>query len=222
LTNLGILVSGGGTNLQAILDRIEQGGLPLCKAAVVVSSRADAYALERARLAGVPAVCVPRKRCRGLAEFDARLLEALARHAVDLVVMAGFLTIVGAGFVDAYPYRIVNTHPALIPSFCGKGFYGLEPHRAALAYGVRVTGATTHFVTLGADEGPIILQKAVPVLPGDTPETLQRRVMEQAEWKILPESIRLFSEGRLRVAAGGRRVEILPGADGAPYDPSAN
>ncbi|MDR3120001.1 MAG: phosphoribosylglycinamide formyltransferase [Clostridiales bacterium] len=205
-TNIGVLVSGGGTNLQAILDRVADGTLARCRVAVVIASRPGVYALERAKAAGVPAVCISRKRYVDLDAFDAALVEALRAYDVDLVVTAGFLTIFGKAVVDAYPNRIINVHPALIPSFCGKGFYGLTPHKKALEYGVKLTGATTHFVDLEADAGPIILQKAVEVAPDDTPESLQKRVMIEGEWSILPESIRLFSEGRLRVE--GRRVMI--------------
>ncbi|MDR1439053.1 MAG: phosphoribosylglycinamide formyltransferase [Clostridiales bacterium] len=206
MTKIGVLVSGGGTNLQAIIDRIADGTLGKCAISVVISSKPGAYALERARLAGIPAACVERRRHSDAGEFARLLVGELRGHGAELVVLAGFLSIAGSALVDAYPNRIINVHPALIPSFCGKGFYGLEPHRAALEYGVKVTGATTHFVTLGVDAGPIIMQKAVEIHEGDTPETLQRRVMEQAEQSILPESIRLFSEGRLSVE--GRAVKI--------------
>jgi phosphoribosylglycinamide formyltransferase-1 len=179
--------------------------------AVVVSGKPGAYALTRAERAGVPTACLEKKRGAAPEAYDQKLLEHLAAYDVDLVVTAGFLTIFGQAVVDAYPNRIINVHPALIPSFCGVGCYGLRPHELALAYGVKVTGATTHFVTAEADAGPIILQKAVAVLPDDTPESLQQRVMREAEWVILPESIRLYSEGRLRTE--GRRVTVLPGAD---------
>ena len=208
-TRIGVLVSGGGTNLQALIDRVADGTLRRCEIVVVVSSRPGAFALERAAAAGIPAVCADRGACASAREFDGRLLAALAAHRVDLAVTAGFLTIFGAAVVDAYPNRIINVHPALIPSFCGKGLYGLEPHRRALEYGVRLTGATTHFVTEEADAGPIIMQRAVEVLPGDTPQSLQRRVMAEAEWPLLTQSVRLFSEGRLRVE--GRKVVIIGG-----------
>ncbi|MDR1060421.1 MAG: phosphoribosylglycinamide formyltransferase [Clostridiales bacterium] len=206
MTQIGVLVSGGGTNLQAVIDRIADGTLGKCAIAVVISSRPGAYALERAARAGLPAVCVERRRHGDIDEYTRALVGELRARSVELVVMAGFLTITGRELVEAYPNRIINVHPALIPSFCGKGFYGLAPHQKALEYGVKVTGATTHFATLEADAGPIIMQKAVEVREDDTPESLQRRVMEQAEQVILPESIRLYSEGRLRVE--GRRVAI--------------
>ena len=208
MTNIGVLVSGGGTNLQAIIDRIEDGFLGNCRITIVISSRSKAYALERAKAAGIPALCIAKKKFSDPADFDGALVTALRDHAVDLAVTAGYTTIFGQAVVDAYPDRIVNVHPALIPSFCGKSFYGLEPHIRALEYGVKLTGATTHFVWAETDSGPIIMQKAVAVLDGDTPEVLQRRVMAEAEQVILPETIKLFSEGRLRVE--GRRVRILP------------
>lgn len=214
MTNIGVLVSGGGTNLQAIIDRVADGFLKSCRIAVVISSRRKAYALERAKAAGIPCVCVERKKYESLDGFDAALVAALREHGADLVVTAGFLTIFGRAVIDAYPDRIINVHPALIPSFCGKGFYGLAPHIKALEYGVKLTGATTHFVCLETDAGPIILQKAVSVADGDTAESLQRRVMEEAEWELLTESIRLFSEGRLEVR--GRHV-IIKGEDCGRY-----
>ena len=207
MTRVGVLVSGGGTNLQALIDGVVGGTLRRCEIAVVVSSRPDAFALERAAAAGLPAVCVDRKACASPDEFDERLLAALSAFGVDLVVTAGFIPILGRAVVAEYKDRVINVHPALIPSFCGKGFYGLEPHRRALELGVRVTGATTHFVTAEVDAGPIILQRAVDVLPGDTPEILQRRVMSEAEWPLITRSVRLYSEGRLRVE--GRKVVII-------------
>ena len=206
MTNIGVLVSGGGTNLQAIIDKIEDGGLKNCKIAVVIASRPKAYALERAKTNRIPGLCIEKKRFADPAEFDAALIASLREHSVDLVVTAGYLTIFGRAVIDAYPNRIINVHPALIPSFCGKGFYGLEPHRKALEYGVKITGATTHFTWLDTDAGPIIMQKAVAVEENDTPESLQKRVMEEAERVILPETIRLFSENRLSVI--GRKVVI--------------
>ena len=206
-TKIGVLVSGGGTNLQELIDRVGDGTLSRCSIEIVVSSRRGVRALERAAAAGIPAVCGERKDCPSPEEFDERLLAALKSSDVDLVVTAGFLSILGRSFIDAYKNSIINVHPALIPSFCGKGFYGLEPHRRALEYGVRVTGATTHFVTLEAYAGPTILQKAVDILPEDTPESLQQRVMVEAERPILTKSVRLFSEGRLAVS--GLKVRIL-------------
>ena len=209
MTNIGVLVSGGGTNLQVIIDRIAEGSLNKCKIVAVIASRPQAYALERAKAARIPALCVERRRFSDPADFDAALLNSLTGYGADLVVTAGFLTIFGQSVVDAFPNRIINVHPALIPSFCGKGYYGLTPHKKVLEYGVKLTGATTHFICLEADSGPIIMQKAVAVEDGDTPESLQRRVMTEAEQIILPESIRLFSENRLAVE--GRRVRILGG-----------
>ncbi|NLC69085.1 MAG: phosphoribosylglycinamide formyltransferase [Clostridiaceae bacterium] len=207
MLRLGVMVSGGGTNLQAIIDSIESGYLVNCSIVTVVSSRKDAYALVRAEKHGIPSVCIRRKDYDTLEEYDEALVSHLKKYKVDLVVMAGFLSIVGERFINEFPSRIINIHPSLIPSFCGKGYYGIIPHKAALEYGVKVTGATVHFVTLEADSGPIILQKAVYVKEDDTPETLQKRVMEEAEWKILPEAIKLFSQGRLAVE--GRKVRIL-------------
>lgn len=176
-----VFVSGGGTNLQALID----ANCPTVDIALVVSKNPDAYALERARAAGIPAIAVPGKR----AEFEAGALAALAAHQIDVVVLAGFLSILSADFIRHFPDRIVNVHPALIPSFCGKGYYGLKVHEAALEAGVKVTGATVHLVNEIPDGGRILLQRAVDVLPGDTPETLQRRVMEQAEWILLPQAV---------------------------------
>lgn len=205
-TRIAVLVSGGGTNLQALLDAQKRGELPGGEIALVVSSKPGVYALERAEKAGVEALTVARKDYPDAGSFCAALLDTLKARAIDLVVLAGFLSILTPEFVRAYENRIINVHPALIPSFCGKGAYGLHVHEMALEYGVKVTGATVHFVTEGADEGPIILQKAVDILPGDTPETLQRRVMEEAEWVLLPRAVALFCEGKLAVE--GRRVII--------------
>ena len=202
--NTAILVSGGGTNLQAIIDKKAAGYLPECNIVTVVAGRKNAYAIQRAEKAGIPAVVISKKAYGSQAEYDKALISHLKANNVELVVLAGFLTILGEDFVNAYENRIINVHPALIPSFCGEGFYGLKPHEAALEYGVKVTGATVHFVTKEADAGPIILQRAVYVEEGDTPEILQKRVMEQAEWEILPEAIKLFTEGKLRIE--GRKV----------------
>ena len=184
-----VLVSGGGTNLQALLD----AGLEQAQIAAVISSSAGAFALERARRAGIPAIAVDRKRCAGRDEFEARIEAALAEYGAELIVLAGFLSILSPEFTARHPRRILNIHPSLIPSFCGKGCYGLRVHEQALARGVKVTGATVHFVNEIPDGGEILLQKAVAVEPGDTPETLQRRVMEQAEWKLLPQAVELVA-----------------------------
>jgi phosphoribosylglycinamide formyltransferase-1 len=207
MLNIGVLVSGGGTNLQAIIDRIEDGYLKDCRIAIVVSSKQSAYALERAKKHNLPAVCIPRKEYSSLDDYDSAIIQCFETHKVELVVMAGFLTILGQKFSDKYKNRILNVHPSLIPSFCGKGYYGLTPHIKALEYGVKVTGATVHFVELEADAGPIVLQKAIEIREDDTPETLQKRVMEECEHKILPEAIKLFSENKLVIE--GRRVRIL-------------
>ena len=207
MLNLGIMVSGGGTNLQAIIDGVESGRLPNCRITTVVSSRDKAYALKRAEKYGLPGIVISRKSFSTAEAYDAALLKHFREKEVGLVVLAGFLSMLGKSFIDAYKNRIINIHPSLIPSFCGKGYYGIIPHREALEYGVRVTGATVHFVDYEYDSGPIILQKAVEVREDDTPESLQKRVMEEAEWVILPEAIRLYSEGRL--ALDGRRVRII-------------
>ena len=185
-TRIAVLVSGGGTNLQALIDAAGRGELPHGALSLVVSNNAGAYAIERAKNAGIPtAVCV-RGKGETRESFEARLLQILEENRVDMLILAGFMAILSADFVKRWPDRIINVHPALIPSFCGEGFYGLRVHRAALDYGVKVTGATVHYVNEIPDGGRIIAQKAVDILPGDTPETLQRRVMEQAEWILLP------------------------------------
>ena len=185
--SIAVLVSGGGTNLQALIDAEQEGRLESGKLRLVISNREGAYALERAKRRGVPAIPLSRKQL-GQEPFEAALMEALTQYRVDLVVLAGFLSILSADFVRRWPDRIVNVHPSLIPAFCGKGYYGLKVHEAALRRGVRVTGATVHLVNEIPDGGRILLQKAVDILPGDTPETLQRRVMEQAEWVLLPQA----------------------------------
>lgn len=187
MMKIAVLVSGGGTNLQAILDAVDAGEID-GQVVLVLANASRAFALERARAHGIEALFVSRKQAGSDAAFNDRILEHLLRVRADLVVLAGYLPIVGPQVVRAFEHRILNIHPALIPSFCGKGFYGLHVHEAVLARGCKVTGATAHLVTAGVDEGPILLQKAVDVLPGDTPEILQRRVMEQAEWIILPEA----------------------------------
>ena len=184
---IAVLVSGGGTNLEALLNAQEAGALPHVEIVLVLSSNPEAYALERAKRRGVPAIPLSRKQL-GQEPFEAALMAALTQYRVDLVVLAGFLSILSSDFVRRWPDRIVNVHPSLIPAFCGKGYYGLKVHEAALRRGVRVTGATVHLVNEIPDGGRILLQKAVDILPGDTPETLQRRVMEQAEWVLLPQA----------------------------------
>ncbi len=191
---IAVLVSGGGTNLQALLDAEASGALHSGKITLAVSDTPGAYALERARHGGVPAKTLDKKAFPTRGEFESKLLSVLEENRTDLVVLAGFLSILDPRFVSRYPRRIINVHPSLIPSFCGKGMYGLKVHKAALDYGVKVTGATVHFVNEVPDGGEIILQKAVPVLPGDTPEILQRRVMEQAEWELLPRAAEMVSE----------------------------
>ena len=189
MVKIAVLVSGGGTNLQAILDSEARGELKHGTVTLVVASKPNVYALERAAKAGVPSVVVSRKEYPTGQAFDEALLKVLQEHGIGLVVLAGFLSILGPSVIEAYPNRILNVHPSLIPSFCGEGFYGLKVHEAALKKGVKVTGATVHFVNEICDGGKILKQKAVEVLPNDTPETLQRRVMEQAEWVILPQAI---------------------------------
>ncbi len=191
---IAVLVSGGGTNLQALIDAQRSGALPHGEIVLVVSNRRAAYALERAKQAGIGTAVLSKYMKPDPDEYDAALYALLSEHRVDMIALAGFLGIVGPRVLAAWEGRIVNIHPALIPSFCGLGFYGLKVHEAALARGVKVTGATAHLVTGEVDGGPILLQKAVEVIEGDTPETLQRRVMEQAEWEILPRAVRMISE----------------------------
>lgn len=187
MANIAVLVSGGGTNLQALIDA--QGKTLLSgKITLVVTNNRDAYALERAKNAGIETAVVLKKECGGQEGFETKLMELLDSHKIDVIVLAGFMTILTARFTCHYPKRILNVHPSLIPSFCGEGFYGLRVHEEALRYGVKVTGATVHFVNEIPDGGEIIAQKAVEILPGDTPEILQRRVMEQAEWILLPQA----------------------------------
>lgn len=193
-TKIAVLVSGGGTNLQALLDAQQSGLLTDGEIVLVIASNAKAYALTRAAQAGVPAVVCSRKELGSQAAFETAISQALADHEVELIVLAGFMSILSEDFTSRWPRRILNVHPSLIPSFCGKGYYGLKVHEAALAYGVKVTGATVHFVNEVPDGGEILLQKAVEVLPGDTPEVLQRRVMEQAEWILLPQATQMISE----------------------------
>lgn len=207
MLNIGVLVSGGGSNLQAIIDKIDSGYIKDAKIVTVVSSKADVYALHRANNHGIASTCISRKAFSNMDDYDEALIKHFQESKVDLVVMAGFLSILGESFNKYYTKRVINIHPSLIPAFCGKGFYGIIPHQRALESGVKVTGATVHFVELEADAGPIILQKAVYVEDNDTPETLQQRVMEQAEWEILPEAIKLYVENRLVVE--GKRVKIV-------------
>lgn len=190
---IAVFVSGGGTNLQALIDAEKNGALQSGTICLVVSNNPGAYALERAARAGIPAVTLSRKELGGQEGFEAALTALMEEHSIDLIVLAGFMSILSKDFTTRFHDRIINIHPSLIPSFCGKGFYGLHVHEAALEYGVKVTGATVHYVNEIPDGGRIILQQAVPVLPGDTPETLQKRVMEQAEWKILPQAAQLVA-----------------------------
>ena len=197
---IAVLVSGGGTNLQALIDAQRAGIIEHGEIAVVISGNPDAYALTRAENAGIPTAVVSKKLLGGSQEaFEAGILAEIEKAGAELIVLAGFMSILSESFTSRFPRRILNVHPALIPSFCGKGFYGLHVHEAALAYGVKVTGATVHFVNEIPDGGEIILQKAVDILPGDTPETLQRRVMEEVEWKILPAAVELVSHDLLAI-----------------------
>ena len=197
-----VCVSGGGTNLQTLIDAVQAGKLKKVELVRVISNNADAYALQRAKAAGIEGLCVSPRDFPDRAAFHRAFLEAVDAAAPDLIVLAGFLVVVPEEMINRYRNRIINIHPSLIPSFCGMGCYGLKVHKAALARGVKITGATVHFVDEGTDTGPIILQKAVAVEEGDTPEVLQRRVMEEAEWILLPEAVRLIAEGRVRAAAG--------------------
>lgn len=197
MLRVGVMVSGGGTNLQAILDSIDSGAVTNAKVEVVISNNPGAYALERARNHGIEAVCLSPRSFETREAFNDALLEKVDQFGLDLIVLAGFLVTIPAAMIRKYRNRIINVHPSLIPSFCGVGYYGLKVHEAALKRGVKLTGATVHFVDEGMDSGPIILQKAVEVLPGDTPKSLQRRVMEEAEWQILPQAIHMAANGKL-------------------------
>lgn len=199
MLRLVVMVSGGGTNLQAIIDAIAQGSITNAQIAAVISNNKNAYALERAEKAGIPGICVSPKDYESRAAFNEALLKTLKSYEPDLVVLAGCLVVIPEMMVDAFPNKIINIHPALIPSFCGTGYYGLTVHEKVLERGVKVTGATVHFVDKGTDTGPIILQKAVEVKQGDSPKELQQRVMEEAEWKILPQTIDLIANGRVKV-----------------------
>ncbi|MDE7066935.1 MAG: phosphoribosylglycinamide formyltransferase [Schaedlerella arabinosiphila] len=199
MLNVVVMVSGGGTNLQAIIDAVDNGTITNTRLVGVISNNKNAYALERARIRGIPAQCVSPKGYEERAQFNRKLLEAVDAYEPDLVVLAGFLVVIPPEMTAKYKNRMINIHPSLIPSFCGTGYYGLKVHEAALERGVRVVGATVHFVDEGTDTGPILLQKAVEVKQGDTPKELQRRVMEQAEWKILPRAIDLIANGKVTV-----------------------
>ena len=202
MLNIAVLVSGGGTNLQALIDAQTAGQIQNGTISLVISSRADAFALERAQKAGIPTRVLLRKEFAQQTDYDAALLALLKEFQIELVVLAGFMTIISEEVIRQYENKIINVHPALIPSFCGPGYYGLHVHEAALEKGVKVSGATVHFVNEVCDGGPIILQKAVDVFPDDTPETLQRRIMEQAEWKLLPRAVELFCAGKIAVENG--------------------
>ena len=202
MIKLAVCVSGGGTNLQAIIDAFDNGSITNAKFEVVIANNANAYALERAKNHGIEGICISPKDYENREAFNTAFLDKLNSYQVDLVVLAGFLVVIPPQMIAEYRNRIINIHPSLIPSFCGTGYYGLKVHEGVLARGVKVTGATCHFVDEGTDTGPIILQKAVEVEPGDTPEVLQRRVMEQAEWIIMPKAIDLIANGKVQVIDG--------------------
>ena len=202
MLNIAVLVSGGGTNLQALIDAQQRGEIPQGRIALVLASKPGVYALERAKQAGIPSDVLVRREFPTQEAYDEALIGKLEAAGTDLVILAGFLTIISETVVNRFENRIINVHPSLIPSFCGEGFYGLRVHEEALRRGVKVTGASVHFVNNVCDGGPIILQRAVEVRDGDTPETLQKRVMEEAEWKLLPKAAALFCEGRLSVENG--------------------
>lgn len=202
IKRIGVLVSGGGTNLQALIDAEKAGDLGGGKIALVISSKPDVYALERAKNNGIEAITLARKDYESISDYSLALADRLSDAEIDLVVLAGFLTIIDENMYERFENRILNVHPALIPSFCGKGYYGLRVHEAAIEKGVKVSGATVHIVTPECDAGPIVLQKAVEVKDGDTPETLQRRIMEEAEWKILPEAVKLFCNDMIIIENG--------------------
>ncbi len=207
MLKIAVLVSGGGTNLQAIIDRIADGTITNTKIAVVISNNKSAFALERAAKAGIPNQCISPKDYENREQFHDALLAALDEAGVDLIVLAGFLVVIPETMIQKYRNRIINIHPSLIPSFCGTGYYGLKVHEGVLARGVKITGATCHFVDEGTDTGPIILQKAVEVKNGDTPKILQQRVMEEAEWIIMPKAIDLIANGKVSVVDGKTIVE---------------
>lgn len=208
MLRIGVMVSGGGTNLQAIIDAVAQGKVTNTEIAAVISNNKNAYALERARKAGIEAVCISPKDFDSREEFNEKLIEKIDSLQLDLIVLAGCLVVLPEKLIKKYPNKIINIHPSLIPSFCGTGYYGLKVHEKALERGVKVTGATCHFVDAGTDTGPIIFQQPVEVMEDDTPETLQRRVMEQAEWVILPKAIHAIATGRVTVE--GNKVKVKP------------
>lgn len=205
MLKIGVLVSGGGTNFQAIVDSIESGYIKNAEIVTLVSSNPNAYALERAKKHNIEGVCIRKKDFENSSLYEKALIEHFESRGVGLVIMAGFMVVIGPDFINAFRNKIMNIHPSLIPSFCGNGFYGLKVHEAALEKGVKVTGATVHFVTEETDAGPIILQKAVYINDDDTPESLQKRVMEEAEWEIFPEAIRLFAEGKIEIVGNNVR-----------------
>lgn len=207
MKNIVVLVSGGGTNLQALIDAQERGEIKGGKISCVISSKEGAYALERAAKAGIPSVVLPRKEYADKKEYSQAILEELNRQKADLVVLAGFMIILDEVVTKAYPYKIINVHPALIPSFCGEGYYGLKVHEKALEYGVKISGATIHFVNEEADAGAIILQGAVDIANDETPETLQKKIMENVEWKLLPKAVSLFCEDRITIRDGKAYVD---------------
>ena len=207
MLNIAVLVSGGGTNLQAIIDRIEDGTVKNTVIRTVICNNPKAKALERAERHGIEAVCISPKQYETRDDFNRALLNAIDERGIDLIVLAGFMVVVPPMIIQKYRNRIINIHPSLIPSFCGKGYYGLHVHESALKKGVKVSGATVHFVDEGTDTGPIIMQKAVEVKPDDTPEVLQRRIMEEAEWKIMPAVIDAIAAGRVHVKDGKAWIE---------------
>lgn len=209
MKNIVVLVSGGGTNLQALIDAEKSGMIKGGRITCVISSKEGAYALERAKNNGISTRVIPRKEYPDVAAYTKAMTEALLEEKADLVVYAGFMTILDEQIVKAFPYKMINVHPALIPSFCGKGFYGLHVHEAALEKGVKVSGATVHFVTEVCDGGPIILQGTVAVENNDTPETLQKRIMENVEWKLLPKAVSLFCEDRITIKDGRAYVDLI-------------
>lgn len=204
---LAVFVSGGGSNLQNLIDRIADGRLDNCQIVAVISSRADVPAVEKARAAGLSLHIVKRNDFAEQAEYDQRLIELMDEAQPDLIILAGFMVLLGAAFIERYPDRIINIHPSLLPSFGGKGVYGIRPHEAVLDYGCKISGATVHFVDTTYDTGPILLQKAIPVLPNDTPQVLQLRIREECEKQLLPQAVRLLAEGRVELS--GRRARIL-------------
>jgi phosphoribosylglycinamide formyltransferase-1 len=207
MLRVGVLVSGGGTNLQAIIDKVKSGEVSNTEIAFVISNNENAYALKRAQAAGIAAECISPKNYINRKQFEDALIDTIDAYQVDLIVLAGYLVIIPEQMIRKYRNRIINIHPSLIPSFCGTGCYGLKVHEKALARGVKVSGATVHFVDEGTDTGPIILQKAVAVQEGDTPQTLQRRIMEEAEWVILPQAIDYIANGRVHVVNGIAHID---------------